>query len=55
MDEEARRNLLDAAASSAMEGLALSPDDLETVAEIFSGTMTLNDYFRLLQIRTQEA
>ena len=55
MNEEARQALLDAAASSAMEGLPLSQHDMEIVEQIYTGKMTLADFIKSVQLRAQEA
>lgn len=46
--------LANAAASSAMEGLPLSPSDLQTVREILSGTLSIQEVLREIQERYRE-
>lgn len=53
MNEEARQAMLDAAASSAMEGLPLSQQDMEIVEQIYTGRMTLADFIQSVQLRAQ--
>ncbi len=49
MSEETKLALMEAAASSAMEGLPLSEAKLHTIEEILEGKITLQDYFSTLQ------
>ena len=44
MSAEQQKALLNAAASSAMEGLPLEPRHLQTVTEILEGRLTIEDY-----------
>ena len=44
MSTEQQKALLNAAASSAMEGLPLEPRHLQTVTEILEGRLTIEDY-----------
>lgn len=49
MTERERFALKNAAASSAMEGLPLSEEQLLTAEQILDGKMTLEEYFQTLQ------
>lgn len=49
MTDRERFALQNAAASSAMEGLPMSEDQIHTAEMILDGKMTLEDYFRKLQ------
>ena len=48
------RALRNASASSAMEGLPLSEENIETVQRMLNGEQTLQDYFRDLKERYRE-
>ncbi len=49
MSEETKLALMEAAASSAMEGLPLSEARLRTIEDILEGKLSLQDYFSTLQ------
>ena len=55
MTERERIGLKNAAASSAMEGLPLSEEQMRTAELILDGKMTLEDYFRALQTAQQNS
>ncbi len=55
MTESTRQALQNAAASSAMEGLALTDAQMETVTAILEGRLSLADYLQALKERYQEA
>ena len=55
MSEEMIRALRNAAASSAIEGLPLSEEDMATVRQILSGEMSLADYLQQMKVFAQEA
>lgn len=55
MSEEITRALRNAAASSAMEGLPLSKEDINIVMQILSGETALTDYLQQLKRKAQEA
>lgn len=55
MSEEMTRALRNAAASSAMEGLPLSKEDINIVMQILSGETALTDYLQQLKRKAQEA
>ncbi len=48
MSDTMYRALKNAAASSAMEGLPLTEDDIAAIIAILEGEMTLQDYFSTL-------
>lgn len=45
MSEKMKKALMSAAASSAMEGMALDSEMLHAAEQILEGKMTLQDYF----------
>lgn len=51
MTENTRQALQNAAASSAMEGLALTDAQMETVTAILEGRLSLTDYLQALKER----
>ena len=51
MSEKTLSALLNAAASSAMEGLPLDDEMFGTVKKILNGEMTLQDYFESLKLQ----
>lgn len=55
MSEEMTRALRNAAASSAMEGLPLSKEDIDIVMQLLSGEKSLIDYLQQLKRQAQEA
>ena len=55
MTERERFGLKNAAASSAMEGLPLSEEQMHTAELILDGKMTLEDYFSSLQAAQQNS
>ena len=54
MSEITLRALLNAAASSAMEGLPLDDEKLGIIEKILDGEMTLQDYFESVKSRCAE-
>lgn len=44
MSEKAKRALLSAAASSAMEGIPVSSENMKIIESIMNGEMTLQEY-----------
>ena len=54
MSEKTMRALLNAAASSAMEGLPLDDEKLSIIEKILNGEMTLQDYFESVKLRSSE-
>ena len=55
MTEREKFGLKNAAASSAMEGLPLSEEQMHTAELILDGKMTLEDYFSSLQAAQQNS
>jgi hypothetical protein len=55
MTDRDRKALKSVAASSAMEGLPLSQEQLHIVEKILDGEMTLQDYLRSLKGTVKEA
>ena len=55
MNNQLNQALASAAASSAMEGMPLSAQDLSVVKQILEGSLTLADYFTTIQRKHQEA
>lgn len=55
MTEYDRRTLRSAAASSAMEGLPLSQEQLHIVEMLLEGEMTVQDYLQSLKGTAKEA
>lgn len=45
MDLTEKNNLMEAIASSRMEGLDFTKEEVEIAEKILSGSMTLNEYF----------
>lgn len=54
MSEKTLRALLNAAASSAMEGLPLDDEKLGIIEKILNGEMTLQDYYDSVKLQYQE-
>ena len=54
MSEKTMRALLNAAASSAMEGLPLDDEKLSIIEKILNGEMTLQDYFESVKLHSSE-
>ncbi len=55
MSNQLNQALASAAASSAMEGMPLSAQDLSVVKQILEGSLTLAEYFTAIQRKHQEA
>lgn len=55
MNTQLDKALANAAASSAMEGLPLSTQELSIVKQILEGDLTLTDYFTMIQQKHREA
>lgn len=55
MNNQLNQALASAAASSAMEGMSLSAQDLSVVKQILEGSLTLTDYFTTIQRKHQES
>lgn len=53
MDNQVNQALASAAASSAMEGIPLSAQDLSVVKQILEDSLTLTDYFATIQRKHQ--
>lgn len=54
MSETTLKAIMNAAASSAMEGLPLDNEKLGIVERILNGEITLQDYFESVKMKSQE-
>lgn len=54
MSETMQQAVLNAAASSAMEGLPLNQQDFDIIQDILEGKMTLQEYLKKLQSHSLE-
>lgn len=54
MSDSVAQALRNAAASSAMEGLPLSVQDIKTIESILNGKMSLQEYFEKIKAKYRE-
>jgi hypothetical protein len=54
LSDSAQVALQNAAASSAMEGMPLTQENIDVICRILEGELSLNDYLHSLKLRSQE-